>query len=349
MGKKLRCAVAGLGLGQAWTNMISAAPDFELAGLIDVDEARLNQVADKLELPKGARFTDFDKALAGLRELDTDVIVVVTPPVLHKQNVLGALDAGYHVLSEKPLAENMEEARAMATAIRVTSQKSGRKYMVSQNYRWTDSVATVRDAIAEGLIGEVGYVTLAFNKAIRFGGWREQLPEVLLEDMSIHHFDLLRHLTGKNCERLYARTFHPKWSWFGGNPGASVVMQMEGGVEVSYFGSWVSRGKETSWPGEWRIVGDKGAIHWDSPESSLVIGHPEDVPRAPELETKALPERKLPHSGFEYSLYEFGAAIAENREPVTGIDDNIQSFAIAMAAIESARTGQPIDMKSYIG
>ena len=124
---------------------------------------------------------------------------------------------------------------------------------------------------------------------------------------------------------------------------------MEGELEVSYFGSWVSRGRESSWAGEYRIVGDRGAIHWDGPEATLVVGHPEGNPREPKLETTPLPPKKLEHTGFAYSLHEFARAIGEDREPVTGINYNIQSFAMAMAAIESARSGRPIDLQEYVG
>jgi predicted dehydrogenase len=337
----LRCAVAGLGLGRAWAKLIDDSPEFTLAGLIDVDADRLASYGEEFGVPVESRFTDYEQALA---RLEADAVVVVTPPAFHRDNVLAALEAGFHVLSEKPLAANIAEAREMAAAI----HKSDRKFMVSQNYRWQDHVETVRGAIADGLIGEPGYVTLGFHKGFRFGGWREGLADVLLEDMSIHHFDLLRHLTGRNCLSLYARSFRPHWSWFAGNSAASVLIEMEGGIEVNYTGSWVSRGKETSWHAEHRIVGDRGAIHWDGPEATLVVGHPEDDPKEPKLESSVLPPRKLDHAGFEYSLYEFGRAVAEGREPVTGIDDNIQSFAMAMAAIESARTGQPIDVQAYL-
>ncbi len=339
----LRCAVAGLGLGQAWAELIKTSPGFELAALIDVDRARLDQLGERDGVPPERRFERYERALKSLAT-EVDLVVVVTPPTFHRDNVLAALDSGYHVLSEKPLAANMTEAREIA---RVAAKAKG-KYMVSQNYRWQDPVATVREAIKGGAIGEVGYVTCGFHKGFRFGGWREALPDVLLEDMSIHHFDLLRHLTGRDCLRLYAHSFRPGWSWFSGNPSASVVLEMAGGVEVSYFGSWVSRGRETSWAGEYRIVGDRGAIHWDAEETTLVLGHPEDNPRNPPLESSPLAPVKLEHTGFDYSLHELAAAIEEDREPVTGVRDNIQSFAMAMAAIESARSGRPVDVQEYL-
>jgi predicted dehydrogenase len=337
----LRCVVAGLGLGRIWAKLIHESPEFELAGLIDVDPARLVDYGAQYGVPESARFSDFDRALASL---EADVIVVVTPPDSHRRHVLTALDAGFHVLSEKPLAASMDEAREMARHI----SASPHKFMVSQNYRWRDDVETVRQALAAGVVGQIGYITLEFNSGHRFGGWREQLADVLLEDMSIHHFDLIRHLTGRDCLSIYARSFHPHWSWFAGNPAACVLLRMEGGLEVNYFGSWVSRGKETTWGGEWRIVGEKGAIHWDGPASTLVTGQPEDSPRDPLLVTSALPPATLEHIEFAWSLYEFKQAIEGNREPVTGISDNIQSFAMAMAAIESARGGHPVDVQAYL-
>ncbi|MBI2938904.1 MAG: Gfo/Idh/MocA family oxidoreductase [Chloroflexi bacterium] len=337
----LKFVVVGLGLGKAWAKLIHEAPEFELAGLVDVDRARLDELSDQYGVPASARFTDFERALV---EAEADALVIVTPPAAHKGMVLTGLEAGYHVLSEKPLAASIGEAREMARAI----GKARRKFMVSQNYRWQDTVEAVRQAIAEGAVGRPGYITAAFHKGVRFGGWREQLPEVLLEDMSIHHFDLMRHLTGRNCQRLYARSFRPEWSWFSGNPAACAVLEMEGGLVVSYFGSWVSRGREMAWAGEYRIVGDRGAIHWDGTGATLVVGKPEDNPKDPKLESTALPSRPLAHTGFAYSLYEFARAIQDDREPVTGIADNIQSFAMTMAAIESARTGQPVDVQAFI-
>ena len=83
-------------------------------------------------------------------------------------------------------------------------------------------------------------------------------------------------------------------------------------------------------------------------EATLVLGHQEDDPRNPPLESSPLPPVHLEHSGFAYSLYELAAAIREGREPVTGARDNIRSFAMAMAAIESARSGRPVDVQEYL-
>ncbi len=93
----LRFAVAGLGLGQAWAQLIKSSLEFELAGLIDVDRARLDQLGEQFGVLPESRFESYDQAL---RSLEADAIVVVTPPTLHRDNVLAALDRGYHVLSE---------------------------------------------------------------------------------------------------------------------------------------------------------------------------------------------------------------------------------------------------------
>src|SRR5436309_3874937 len=133
-------------------------------------------------------------ALSSIEEVvatvTADAALIVVPPALHEPVALTALAAGWHVLSEKPLADDLAAAYRLVAAV----ERTGLTFMVSQDYRWSAPVATLRHHLQAGLVGEIGAIRYTFNKAWDFGGWRATLPDVLLEDMTIHHADLLRYL-----------------------------------------------------------------------------------------------------------------------------------------------------------
>ena len=78
-------------------------------------------------------------------------------------------------------------------------------------------------------------------------GIRAGLDNPLLQDMGIHHMDLLRFLAGRNAVEIYAREHRPVWSEFQGRPNLDAVITLEDGAQVSYSGSWAGRGRSTEW------------------------------------------------------------------------------------------------------
>ena len=335
MEQKLRmiCIGAG-GFGSSWASIIQQDPGWELAAIVDIDEKALTRVGEKLGFSSSYMFNDPSLAF---KDVPAEAVLIATPPDTHKQITLNALEAGFHVLCEKPLAATIEEAKEL----REKTLHYRQKFMVSQNYRWQREMITLKQMIEQGSIGEIGYINWVFNKSWRFGGWRENLGEVLIEDMSIHHFDLMRYLTGKNCVRLYARSFNPSWSWFQSKSSASVIMEFEGGIHINYFGSWVGQGRQTDWSGNFHIAGSKGAIHLDHAGISLVSeGRMHVLTQADKVQLKC--------EGREYALREFRQAILEDRVPETNVENNFQSFAITCAALHSCRTGQPVVMSEFL-
>ena len=100
--------IVGLGRGGAWARDVVETGDLSLAGIVDVDQERLQRVGDDLDVPRERRFGDFAKAL----DTDADVVVIATPTPLHVEMSLEALRAGHDVICEKPLARSLDEARA---------------------------------------------------------------------------------------------------------------------------------------------------------------------------------------------------------------------------------------------
>ena len=117
------------------------------------------------------------------------------------------LAAGCHVLSEKPMAETLEEARDLVAR----AKAAGRMHAVVQNRRYLGQRAPrSRGAIAAGAIGEVTSVHADFFLAPHFGGFREEMDHVLLLDMAIHSFDAMRCMTGLDRRRRLLPRMEPE-------------------------------------------------------------------------------------------------------------------------------------------
>jgi len=290
--------------------------------------------------PDYRHYTDYKQAID---DTPADAVLVVLPVGLHAEAVLRALKAGRHVICEKPVATNTDEVTALVAA----ATASDRVVMVNQNYRWRPWARFVRSKIAEGLLGEVAHINVRFSQPEILLGGRGDLEFPLLQDMSIHHFDLLRYLTGKNAVELYARAHRPPWSKYTGAPGLDAVITMEDDIQVSYSGSWAGRGRATTWDGDWSIQGDRGlltmtdgllAYYLESAGAELApAGNSTAQPVLLDIPPLALGD-------LQSSLHSFRMAIESKEAPETDLRDNQHSIAIVYAAEESVRIGQPVQI-----
>ncbi len=334
---KLRLAVVGLGFwGRRWVPYALASDVCELVAAVDPLPAARASAVEAFDLPPELLFADLDAACAAAKP---EAAVIVVQPKYHFAVASRALTMGLDILCEKPLAPNMEEAKGLLAVTRA----SGRTFVVSQNYRYRGANRAVREAIASGAIGELAYVHWDFQRAMRFGGWRdEELDEVVLEDMSIHHFDLMRFLTGREVLEVYALGFRPDFSWFKGRPCASAVLRLEGDVCVSYFGSWVAPGTQTTLNGRVTIAGSRGTIEFDTD-----IG---DATLVTERGCRRQTIRGgLDFPGLDRSLAAFARCLRTGEPAETDIADNIKSLAVDLAALASSRGGHPVLVADILG
>ncbi|MFH1009445.1 MAG: hypothetical protein V1800_18365 [Candidatus Latescibacterota bacterium] len=161
----------------------------------------------------------------------------------------------------------------------------------------------------------------------------------LLIDMSIHHFDLMRSMLGTDAVRLRVTSWRPEWSRFDHEPAFSMIIEMADGTHVSYQGSWVSQGFETSWNGTWRIECSGGAMLWEN--DALYLADGPTGRKLAELE-------EMPLVSQDYSLHEFAASIREGRQPETSGADNLKSLAMVFAAVDSAKRGAEVEVGAYL-
>jgi predicted dehydrogenase len=103
-----------------------------------------------------------------LKDNEVDLVVVAVPSHLHAEHAIRALEAGKHVLVEKPMADNLADADRMIEA----AEKAGRILTVNQNYRFTPDFVTIQDVLASGKLGRIILVRMAWHAYARRWDWQ---------------------------------------------------------------------------------------------------------------------------------------------------------------------------------
>src|SRR5687767_9228478 len=150
--------------------------------------------------PDPTLFTDWRALLA--RE-DVRVVDIATHPEFRPPIVEAALQAGKHVLSQKPFALDLATGQQLVAL----AEQLGRKLAVNQNARWAPHFSWMRQAIAAGLIGKVASVdfTLHWDHHWICGTAFDEIPQLILSDFAIHWFDLATCFFGeRRAQRVYA-------------------------------------------------------------------------------------------------------------------------------------------------
>jgi predicted dehydrogenase len=314
------------------------AGEVDVVAYVDKDPYALDAVKAEAKVPADRCFESLKEAIA---ETQPEAVLNTTALPAHVATTRIALDAGLHVLVEKPFAPTLTEAQLLVEEARVRD----RILMVSQNYRFFPAPRTIAAMVHESDLGKLYEVSIDFRRystAGPNGRGRHHLEEQpLLVDMSIHHFDLLRLILSREPQRIYCEAWNPEWTSFSGPSVAVATIVFEGGVVASYRGSWISAAPVTPWAGEWHMEFENGEIVWTSAADSdpsqdrVVVTQRGGEPRA-----IALPV--APRTGTFGTLTEFAAAIRSGREPETSGRHNLGTIALMEAAVESAALRQPV-------
>jgi predicted dehydrogenase len=260
---------------------------------------------------------------------------VVIPGARHDVVATG-LRHGCHVLSEKPMASSLEAARDLVAL----AAETGRVHAVIQNRRFIPAVRRIRRMVEEGTLGEITSLNCDFFVGAHFGGFREQMNNVLLLDMAIHTFDAARFMAGTAPLAVYCHETNPRGSWYAHGAAASAIFEFADDAVFNYRGSWSAEGANTSWESSWRITGTKGTLLWDGHdkiEAKVVAGDTGFFRDLAEVPVPPVPYEVQTH-GHASVIAEFLDALDTGRPPETAGNDNIKSLAMVFAAIDSART-----------
>ena len=334
--KRLRAVHVGVGLwGRSWAELVARAPGYRLVGVAEAAAEGRAWAEQELGVPA---FRDLERAL---RATEADVVVLVSPPSTHRPLAELGLAHGCHVISEKPLALDLADAEAIAAA----AAASGRLAMVAQNYRFRRQSRALRDLVRARALGPLAGIRISCRRDLRDvwisrRDWRGRMRHPYLLDMAIHHVDMLRMITGAEVVEADARSWGAPDSPFAHDPTVGALLTLSDGTPVAYDGSWAEPLRETSWNGDWELVGSRGRATWSGGVDDALRGtvrfgrHGESAARVP------LPS--LPAVDRLGVLAELRRAVAAGEQPETSVADNIHSLATILAIARSTEERRPV-------
>ncbi len=328
-------------MSAVWFEAIQKVPNLQLVGLADIDRSRAVASAAKYGLKDIEIGTSLQDILPAAKP---QVVFDVVVPQARKDLVLTAFYHGCDVLTEKPMAASLDDARTILQATR----QSKRIHAVVQNRRYLANVRRIRRFLDQGALGRPTSIHCDFFIGPHFGGFREDMDNVLLVDMAIHTFDAARYMVNAVPKKVYCQEWEPENSWFKNGSSAIATFKFENGTVFNYRGSWCAPGIKTSWEGTWRIICERGSLTWDGHEqlhAERINGQRDGIFDETEIiEVPALSaeDRIGGHLGV---IQDFVAAVSSRSIPETAGEDNIKSLAMVFAAVASAKQGNSVELE----
>ncbi len=313
----LRVGVVGVGMmGQHHVRVYSELAregEVELVGIADANFERAKELARKYGTIPYADYRD-------LARENLDAVDIAVPTSLHREVALEFINQGTSVLVEKPIANTVENAKAIIKA----AEEKGVTLMVGHIERFNPAVLRLRELIERGELGKV--VTIS---AKRVGPMAARIRDVgIIIDLGVHDIDVISYLFGERVRTVYARAgnvLHPA----GVEDHALITLGFEDGTGIV----------ETNWltPHKTRtlnVVGTGGIAYLDYIEQSLKLYNNEWV-------KEAKIERKEP---LKNEIEHFIECIETGKKPIVDGEAGLHALKVALLAQESAKTGKVLEV-----
>lgn len=327
--KKLKLGIVGLGrLGRKHAeNIAFRIPNAELTAVCSIIQEEVEDVVKSWGIPYG--YTNFYDMLNN-KELDG--IAIASSSTEHCRQIEAALDAGFHVFSEKPLGVNVEECKAAEKAV---ERHPDRVFFLGFMRRYDDSYAYAKRKIEEGAIGKPFLIRccgLDPVKAVKGAIAFAEKSGGLFLDMAIHDIDLARWYLGSEAKTVYAAGgcyAYEEFSKYNDADNGAALMQFENGsIGMFHAGRTCAHGYHI----ETEIVGTKGSLRIGTvPEKNLVtVFNDSGVVR--ECVSGFLERFE---KAYLNEMQEFVNCVTEGRKPGISVYDGTKSTITAYAAKES--------------
>jgi predicted dehydrogenase len=314
-------------IGQEHSTAIRATTGLELTAVCDRSPARLD--AARTGAPDIATVEDAEALLA--RD-DIDLVVVSTPPDSHAQWALRALDAGKHVVVEKPFSITTAEADEMiATAAAVD-----RLVVCYQNRRWDPDYVALRDVVRSGAIGDVFHYESfvgGFQHPCNYWHSDETVSGGALYDWGSHYIDWLLDLLPGEVAHVTATAQKLVWHDVSNADHSRVTVRFASGCEAEFVQSDIAAARKP----KWLVLGTRGAVQgdWRSSDSPAELRLFQPEPGGLRTETR-LALAPAPSAPFHRELAD--ALLTGFPMSVTAAQSR-RTVGVLEAATESARRG----------
>ncbi|RJP77134.1 MAG: gfo/Idh/MocA family oxidoreductase [Desulfobacteraceae bacterium] len=324
--------------------------DIQVTAVADVDKTRLNKLADQYKIQK--RYHDY-RYLLDLP--DIDAVGVLTPTGSHLEIGLATLDAGKHMLLEKPLALNLAECDQL---IAKSKESASCKVVVGFNNRWHRLVQQAGEFIQTGALGTIKAVNSVYTHS-RSGDnapdWHRKLSigGGVSFNEAVHHFDLWHYLTGSRVEEIFS--FSNDSSYYEDETHVTTA-RLSGGILATGIFTF-----KTSPTSEMEIYGDLGRLHlslykFDGLEFFPHTAYPGDI--VDRLKKMVGTIGKLPQAipnmrrGGDFTATfhglwnHFVQCVTTDLPSECTPEDGKRALKVSLGAVKSIGTGQPVRLSN---
>jgi predicted dehydrogenase len=333
----LRIAFAGTGFNKihAAAARIAGA---QLVAVVNHRPDSMAKFAAEFNIPR--QYEHLDELL---EQGGVDALVVATPNYLHAEQTIAALNAGLHVMVEKPMAMNAAEAEAMYRA----AQKAGKNLMVAHCFRFDQETIWLRELIASGRIGKI-IRTKGCGVHVYWGptGWFAQKKFAgggAMADMGVHALDTARFLLGDpQPVSVYAR-ISTNYGDYDVDDTAMIVVNWDNGASSYFESGWWQPHADQPNAGT-QLYGQNGfaslfPTRIESPNTSRDSLHVLNCSFAEK------PQDEPGNSKYDTQMEYFIRCIQKKINPVPGGLEGWTNMRIVDAAYESSSTGKVVDLK----
>jgi predicted dehydrogenase len=351
MSKTLKVGLIGTGgivrgahLNPGWL----AVPGVEIVAACDIHEESARKLAADFKIPKV--FTDF-RELLELKEIDA--VDICTPNKVHTPAVIAALEAGKHVLCEKPLAVSTAEILAMREVLRTTD----RILMTAQHHRFSEASVAIKAWVDTGALGEVYHTRVNATRR----NWLPISPGFIdptlsgggpCMDIGVHALDTALWLmnfptpvrVSGRAHTNFAKGFEMPGGWgewdrtlFGVEDFASGFIHFSNGSTMALEASWLQHQEKEELNAT--LQGKKAGIRWPS-------GHFHTVTNRTLIDGVVLPHagRKPAHTE---EIIAFAEAIRTGKPSPVPIEQTISVIAILEAIMQSSQLNQEVAIPDF--
>ena len=353
MQKIYKTAVIGTGgISKHHIEGYIANPSTELYALCDINPDRVKMMAEKYGVPLERTFTDKDEMFKALPEIDA--VSVCTWNSAHAECSIAALNAGKHVLCEKPMAMNAQQAQEMKD----TADKAGKLLMIGFVRRHGNDCAVVRDYTESGFFGDLYYAKATYlRRNGNPGGWfgdKARSGGGPLIDLGVHVIDLVRYIMGNpKPVSVYGATFQKLFNRpeIKGSKGyvaadqkadvcdvedmATALIRFDNGAVLNVEASFSLNIKKDE--GSIQIFGTKAGTKLD-PQVEIFTDINNHLVDVSFNENTALSFDGL----FENEIFHFIDCFSGKKECIAPAEDGVALMKILDAVYESARTGHEV-------
>jgi len=326
--KPLRAGV--IGLGSMGRNHLRAYQELDGVDLVAASDPDLGVLERALRGRTVRPYPDYRRLLS---EEALDVVSIVVPTGLHHEVALAALEAGVHVLVEKPIASSVEQGKEIAAAAR----RRGLKATVGHIERFNPAVAELKRTLDGGSLGRVYQVN-----ARRVGPFQQRQRDVgVARDLATHDLDVIRHILGSEVTHLYCQTLKGARTQY--EDALLALLGFENGVSAQLDVNWLSPTKVR----QLTVLAEHGMLTLDYISQELFLyqeaGQPSNWADPAALNVTPEAVNRLPVRKQEPLIAELEAfvnAVARDEEPAVTCEDAIVALYLAEELVESGRTGQ---------